>query len=305
MKYYEPDSIWENVWEYKTRDEFATKILKKGRFHKNVPENIIKEYETVEYLISHSYFHYPLIDEAFSKCTRIFEQSIHQRVKELGIKCSERETLNNKIKKLENYTSEELNKQWNNIRKIRNSFAHPKESSLRGITIINAFSHIITIINTIFLEKLVIEKKENEFKKIKSICSKYDNDLYILERKKLKYLIRSIIPYTSDLKSKKFLFVAHPVFKGLKSDSFNNIPMPFFLTLSDIDFKENGIEAKEKTSEELVRIYETTDKKNVKIRNEYINLLKQFEGSELDKYWFIVKNEIGKKISEFHYEHNW
>ncbi len=83
--FHTPDPIWE-TWGINTHEQFLDDFIVKGKFHTNVPESVVKEYEIVERLFCYSYYSYQLIDETFSKVTRIFEGAVNLRLDELNIK---------------------------------------------------------------------------------------------------------------------------------------------------------------------------------------------------------------------------
>ncbi|WP_282069927.1 DUF4145 domain-containing protein [Olleya namhaensis] len=305
MNYYKADVIWKKKWEINNEEEFVKQLLIKGKFHNNVPENIIKEYKTVEYLICHSYYHYPIIDEAFSKCTRIFELSINQRIKELDIKCKESESLNSKIKKLQNYTTESLKDEWDAIRKIRNDFAHPKDSTVKGITLINAFYNIVNVLNTIFIDKSIIKKAEISFESIQEQCLEFHNKLFVLEKDNKKYLIRKLELCSTNLNSNIFLFAIYPVFKNIKIDKQNAIPMPSFLELYDISFDDSYFYAKTIENDRVIKIYKTNHVEDINSLNNFKNQLSKVTKESQSIYLFLLDNKIIQEISKFHYIHNW
>lgn len=132
-KYHTPESLW-TAFNVNSHEEFMKTFFKKGKFHPGVPEQIRNDYQKVERIFCYAYYHYPLIDEAFSTLTRIFEAAIKMRLDELSL--SKKGNLESKIARLELYSSEQLLAQWNHARKLRNHFAHSNPGSLMGITLI-------------------------------------------------------------------------------------------------------------------------------------------------------------------------
>lgn len=127
------------------------KIFLSGRFHSGVPEQIVNDYEKVERVLCYAYYHYPLLDEAYSIATRIFEAAIKIRLKELNL--PEGDVLKKKINRLEEHSTQQLVKNWHFIREVRNHFAHPNPGSLMGITLVKGFTRIVNILNSIFLSR--------------------------------------------------------------------------------------------------------------------------------------------------------
>ena len=58
-----------------TFDEFCL-YIPKFYFKKEVPEDVIRNFEIVEKLLVHSYFEYKFIDEAYEKAIRSFEMAM-------------------------------------------------------------------------------------------------------------------------------------------------------------------------------------------------------------------------------------
>lgn len=85
MNYLQPDIIWRSFGVTSDTD-FIDKFVLKGIFHSLVPVIIVEDYKLVERLLFYNYFNYPLLDEAFSKSTRIFEASVTLKLEIVGLK---------------------------------------------------------------------------------------------------------------------------------------------------------------------------------------------------------------------------
>jgi len=301
-EFLQPDTIWE-VFGINSQEEFIEKFITKGKFHKNVPETIQKDFKLVERLQFYSYYNYPLIDEAFGKSTRIFEASISLKIKALGIEKKGFESLSSKIKRLEKFSSNELYKQWLHSKELRNIFAHCEAGQLMGITLLKAFKHINNMINTIFLKQEEIVKKEHSLKKIASESEHLKKGLFILEYKSNLYLIWSMIPYTSSINNgvEKSFWVFHPVYGEKQIKELSDFPSPFKLNLMNLKIYENGLSASESETNEIIEIRSTN---NVELIEKYDLHNKQMIDIGLDlkqKYWLILENELNKGVTEFIY----
>ena len=161
QKHLEPDSRW-SLWKCSNYQDFANKFLIVGKFHSDVPEDIINSYAIVEKLMEYSYYCYELYDEAFSKLTRIFEMAVKLRGEEIGIEYPKNRfiSLKRRITDLAQSTNPDLLKEWQRAKDIRNVYAHPGRHSFAGpIGKFGVFHHIINIINRVF-------KNINFFKEI-------------------------------------------------------------------------------------------------------------------------------------------
>jgi hypothetical protein len=305
-EFLKPDTIWE-VFGIKSQEDFINKFVTKGKFHKNVPEIIRKDYKIVEHLQFCSYYNYPLIDEAFGKSTRIFEASIDLKIADLGIEKKGFESLNSKIKRLEKYSSNELHKEWLHSKELRNIFAHHKAGRLMGITLFNAFKHINNMINSVFLKQQEIIQKENSLKKIITKSEHLKKGLFIMEYNGHRYLIWSMIPYTaSDINGiEKSFWVFHPVYGEMQIKAISDFPNPFKLNLKNLKINKNGLSASVIETNETISIIATNTKENIdkyKLHNEQmLNLNSDLK----EKYWIVLESDLNKGVTEFIYNHSW
>src|SRR5690554_2604864 len=84
MEYFEPDSRWK-LYQVFSLEEYVEKFVVKCKFHKDVPADIQDAWQTVEYLLAHAYYHWPMYDEGFKKALLIVEMAVKLRAKELDI----------------------------------------------------------------------------------------------------------------------------------------------------------------------------------------------------------------------------
>jgi hypothetical protein len=159
--YFDPDPLM-HYYQIHSGDEFVKSYLIKGDFGPKVPEDIIKSYKTVEYLMAHSYYHWPMYDEAFWKVLGIYEMAIQFRCKELGIELKNskgwRKSLDVLQKELiEILRLEEFQYSFDRIRVLRNDLAHPEMHSFGGGLYKPHIEFIVGFIKMIFeKEKSII-----------------------------------------------------------------------------------------------------------------------------------------------------
>jgi hypothetical protein len=280
-----------------------------GKFHNKVPLQIINEYKIVERLLCYSYYHYPLLDEAFSKVTRIFESAINLRLDELGLPKAKRiESLEMKIKRIEPFTSQDVLKVWNKARKIRNAFAHPEAGKLMGIIVLKRFYQMVNIINTIFIEKEKIEENDHLLNGLKIKSQYLKEGLFKLQINDSNYLIWSIIPY-SFYRTKtldKSFWVFYPVLTHFPktSDKLDYSP-PICLKLSNIEFKKDGLEALLLNTEKGIKVITTDNPINVSKYMRYKELIDSSELVVRSMYLQSLETEITFEIEKFLYNDCW
>jgi len=178
QKFTTPDSTWSSFNNAQTHQQFIQKYVIQGRFHSLVPDDIMKDYEVVEYILASSYFHYPMFDEALRKLLGMFEMALKLKYKEVtdqewkdfkgkderGRRISP--NLNNLIDWLCNGKYVPHDKEaYHSIRKIRNYFMHPETSNQGTILFRRKLLDLHNCFNEIFLPKEVLEerKKKLEF----------------------------------------------------------------------------------------------------------------------------------------------
>lgn len=303
-EFLKPDDTWE-VFGIKNQEDFVEKIVTKGKFHSKVPDKIKKDYLIVERLQFYSYYNYPLIDQAFGKSTRIFEASVDLKIKELGLEKEGFEPLWSKIKKLEKYSSNELHKQWSHAKEIRNLFAHHKAGRILGITLIKAFKHFINMINSVFLEKEDILKRENRVNEIKSKSDHLKKGLYILDYKDQSYLIWSCIPYGAIENMQKSFWVFHPVYAKSKIKELSDFPLPFMFDLENLNITKDGLSATIIDSKEKINLSSTNIIKFENLYKDHLQQMVEIDITLKKMHWTVLENEINKGVVKFIYNYSW
>jgi predicted regulator of amino acid metabolism with ACT domain len=132
--FYTPDTRWD-FYQISDEEEFAEKLVIEGVFHQEVPEDVIEAYETIEYLMAHSYYYWPMYDEAFNKVLFTIEMGIKLKAKELNVPIYEkRKGGKKKARSLYNIINDicdadhlgDLKNMLHRSRNLRNMQAHPK-----------------------------------------------------------------------------------------------------------------------------------------------------------------------------------
>ncbi len=158
MLYHTPDNRWP-IFGCKDYDSYLERYLVKGFFHKKVPEPILKEFETIEFLMAHAWYHYPMYDEAMNKLLRTLELAVKLKCKELNIAV---EFIDKKGRK-QNHTLaqlitfihqrgeyKKLKIFLDHLKDLRNALMHPNQISFLGGMHYNKIILTINIINILF-----------------------------------------------------------------------------------------------------------------------------------------------------------
>jgi hypothetical protein len=157
INYFEPDSLMP-YYQFHTGEDFVKAYLVKGDFGPEVPKDIKDSYKTAEYLMAHSYYHWPMYDEAFWKVLSIYEMAVQFRCKELGIglKTSKEwrknlDVLHKELMQALHLDQFKYTFDW--VRKLRNDLAHPEIHSFGGGLYKTHIELIVKFINMIFETK--------------------------------------------------------------------------------------------------------------------------------------------------------
>ncbi|SEB02028.1 hypothetical protein SAMN05443667_11594 [Flavobacterium gillisiae] len=307
MNYLQPDNIWKS-FDVKSETDFIEKFVLKGKFHCLVPEEIVDDYKLVERLLFYSYFHYALLDEAFSKSTRIFEASVTLKLEVVGLKKKEGfESLHSKLNRLEKYCSKHLHQQWLDAKEWRNRFAHREAGVLMGVTLINALKHNLNMINSLFLEVTTIHEKENQHKILLQQSEHLLNGLFILDDGNKKILICSARPYTTGIMQNlgKSLWVFIPITGNKEIKESKDLPNALILTLEDLHFNKNGLSAIDSSTKQSISLIVTDKFENgekLVNHNLRINEIEAILPDIILEYMAKLKHSIAKEIGSFLYE---
>lgn len=269
------------TWPVKSHEEFMDKFFRKGRFHKDVPESIVKDYELVERMICYSYYYYPLYDEAYAKLTQIFEAAVDLRLKQLNIpKKTKRkfESLEDRIDKLKPHTTQSTIDKWQRTRDIRNMFAHRETGMFMGVTLNQAFYSMINIINLIFLDKNILSENEIALVNLKDKCIKTFKGPITFSSNSKDYIFSSIEPVevslNRNLKTSLWAVKSAHTYSGFKK----TYQEPICIELSNVRFLNNSIIGTVNITNEEIHI------KNYD--QESFSKINKTDLSEMDSFYF-------------------
>jgi hypothetical protein len=308
FKYHLPAPIWSQVYQLATHEEFMSKFFVKGKFHNNVPDDILNDSLTVERLIEFSYYHYPFLDEAYSKSLRIFEAAIKLRLEYFGYKIKGYEPLSKLMKMLAPHTSEVFFTWWNGTREMRNEVVHNKSGTLLGITVLSKLRLMVNVINSIFLDKEFFDSVDLEFKKLSEQIKIFLGKPLVLNFDSDRYLIRDIFLCFIFQKNGviQSLWALYPILKTFPK-SFKEVHQynPIFLRLKNIEVSEEKLtgfrlESNEKKSVSITK--QPIDIKAFEIHKQLMNT----SSEEIKVYYFgILKAKANQEVTNFMYDECW
>lgn len=200
MKWFKPDERWE-LFGMKSLEDFIDSYVVIGKFHEQVPKDIVTAFETVSYLMAHSFYHWPMMDEAMTKALLVMEMAVKLKAKKDNISLETPPNKSGKTfqKKLVLLIDEvcEINEidflkfDFDRVRTIRNSRMHPENHSYMGALgkPTGNMMLFINIINFLFLEKAAIEKLKARRQQLKQELQLFQNGNFVLEYNNTKILI--------------------------------------------------------------------------------------------------------------------
>lgn len=284
------------------------KFFVKGKFHKKVPAEIVKEFTTVEKLIEFGYYHYPFLDEAYSKSLRIFESAVKLRLEHLGVEHKGFESLAKLIKKLKPYASEVFYNWWNGTRELRNEVVHGKAGTLLGITVPNKIPLMVNAINSIFLEKEYFDLIDSEFTRLNEVFKMLLGKPMALTFENGRLLVRDIFLGFIFQKNgvTHSLWTFYPVLNSFpKSFQEAHQCNPIFLRLKNIDITEIKLTGSKMDSNERISVSITKQPNDIKAF-EIHNQIMDDCNEDIKAYYFgILKAKAKQEVTKFMFEECW
>jgi hypothetical protein len=314
-KWHEPDTRWGLT--VKTQEVFEAKYVVTGKFHDQVPDDIVSAFETVSYLMAHSYYHWPMMDEAMTKALLVMEMALKLKAKQGNI---DLETVPNKKgktfqKKLAILIDEVckvnhldfLKPDFDRFRTIRNSRMHPERHNYMG-ALGKPKGNVmlfINIINVLFMEKKVIEELIKRREELKIELEPFKNGSFVLEYNNT---LIDIVHYHKYVKydNKELLLlsansIAPNVYEMLTNHRFYDSKI---IVLKDFKITGSTIEGTN-LNDEVVKINVMNDRGNLLKCIGYTDELDRV--SENDKHLHLVwtSQKAIWKIEEIIHENCW
>lgn len=252
MPYQEPDPIWA-IFSILDFESYEKAFVVESRFHKDVPEDVVKSYAVAEQIMAHAYYYYPMYEEALMKLLRTMEMAIKMRCGPLGIDLTSGKKRRKELYQLiEDVSGAEADKELKNIlqrlRELRNFFMHPERDSLYGTVAFTPIKNCVIVLNALFLPAQYFSDAKTERERVKGLWYAFEKGLFVLEYDEFRYVV-----YQSEVDEVywageewvyccAFHAVPANIRKNLDNDHF---PCPFVLLLKNLKFEENMLEAVE------------------------------------------------------------
>ncbi len=316
MEYHNPDDRWD-VFGCKNYQEYLSKYLVKGRFHKNVPKDVLDAFETIEYLQAHAYYYWPMYDEAVSKGLRTIEMAVKLRCEQLNISLQYFDFRKNKdvdkdfSRLIQDVVKAERSKKQANIlefsRILRNIFMHPKANSFAGGIGMHNLIHFVNAINILFAEEAKVKKIKEQTLQHQNLLNSFGNKLlsfeigskayYIHKMRVLETFLNNDIELTSILIEPIIVFNPE-----LKKDY--QFAQPITYEIECINFLNSKMEAVDHNTKEEVIVTECLDERVINLNSEYQNHLMSRKSIITEtEYDLFIGNEIERVQRNFKYKY--
>lgn len=318
MKWFEPDDRWE-TYGVKSKEDFMENLVVTGKFHAKVPNDIVNAFETVSYLLAHSYYHWPMQDEALSKALLVMEMAVKLKAKQLNISLDL--PLNKKgrsfTKRLVDVIDEVckvdnlqfLRPDFDRARDLRNMMMHPEKHSYMGALAQVKKNYMLfnNIINMLFLEPEAIIELINKRANVKEQLEVFKNSLFVLETSNKKILIDTILyyKYFKHSDNELLLLFVNPlllnVYERLTNHQFDK---PMLVVLKSFTIDKLSITGLDLEGN-VVKIYFTDKLENVLQLKIYCNEIEKVDSHNISGYNAFRSGRALWEMERMVYENCW
>ena len=319
--WYEPDKTSAFVGNFESKEAFAEKQVVRGHFHASVPEDIVKSYKTVEYLMAHAWYHWPMFDEALRKLLGMVEMAVKQRSEALEIDLAYEYTdkggkqkigKKNFYRLIEDLSGKEPKKELKNwlhdVRWLRNFFSHPEGDTLMGGMVIGKIKNIVNLVNLIFLDEADCIAAKAEKARFETNYAGFREGMFVLESDQASFLITGTRLLEVFQIKEDWLYICQFDLVLLNLyDNFSNqrFPPPMVLALKQVDTHDGVFEAIDIKTGSGIKVYPTEKPEHQQAIGQHRQEWNKLEEVNQSIYMAFAHQECGGKVRDFMYEHRW
>lgn len=314
MRYHQTDERWP-AFGCTDFDKYLEHYLVKGTFHKAVPEDVVKSYETVEYLIAHAWYHYPMYDEAFNKLLRTFEMAIKQKCTQMSIPLTtaneKGKLLDKKLFKLikEICDRERGKKQGvflDHLRDLRNRQMHSDRHSYVGGMSFGKIQLCINILNLLFAPENFMMKLEVLGARRQEEYQQFNNKAMGFSRDGKTELIHGLILGDTFANEEKEinLLLLEPVYHFTEEHRMKKLlPAPKVVELVNAQISNNSISGTDNSTGSVINIELIFDQAHMSAANNFRQYTQGLTNGHSSTYMTSLMYELSKEIQRFRYKH--
>lgn len=314
MEFHTPDSTW-NLWKIESFEQYLDQYLVRGNFHKGVPKDVIDAFSTVEHLIAHAYYYYPMYDEALAKVLRTIEMAVRLKCKELKIE-TEIKTKKGKtiptpfadlIKAITNTEPDkDLFLSLDTFRYLRNSLMHPERNSYMGGMSIPAILRSVNAINELFAPVTFFTNRTSLLNSHSSKINSWRNKTLEVQMNDYYFIahnieISDVFPLTDRI---DICLYVQPVPKLPDyEDEKHGFTQALSLNVSQLDFHSDKITATNNVDNTKIIITYCQDTNHLQNTKLYVEYLNRFHLKPITGSAHFIQHEKYKDIAHFQYNH--
>lgn len=308
-EFFEKDPRWD-IYNINSKEEYENLVVVKGFFHGNMPEDVVKEFRTSEYLMAHGWYYWLFWDEAFAKCLFILEMAIKLKAKALGIKTEERKKngklWNRRLVDIINDICTEnhhdmLKAYLHRARDLRNTIAHPEQHSFSGPHGLDRnIKHFVITLNRLFREEDWFIRQRELREKIRMTIKNWSKKP-ILVIKNNSGIVFSAAQALETVDEHLMITLVQALDVS-KIEGKNIQPDPMSYMIKDVQIKEGKLIGKDNNGHQvLISTSESPEAINaVNKSNEY---LKQFSKEEQETGKYYIESTAPWQLVNLEYEY--
>jgi hypothetical protein len=305
MHYHAPDITWKAIG-CNDFDAYYQKYIIKGAFHSNVPEDVVNSYIVAEYIMAHSYYHYPMYDEAFTKLLRTVELAVKLRLKQLSIDVSGKSTLKVLVDQLQKREPvKNLGIALKNLTDLRNSYMHPNKFTYEGVLFQRPIRQIVIVLNQLFLPESFLIAQHEHLREKQSACTDFaTGKLFLFHGGHFKEAVGFHIQDALFINNEWiYCCVIKPQEVIVKTNKGETLSMnPIFIELANIEVSKNELTGKDHNAGDHVKVSKLTMTSS-HVESSSIPVKSNFDQEHvISMHSYINDNEVSEYRTRFLYD---
>lgn len=306
MPYHTPAPIWES---YGANDfeQYVAKFVVRGRFHKDVPEDVKNSFAVAEHIMANAYYYYPMYEEALAKLLRTIEMSVRMRCEQIGIKTAYTDKKGKDRPKDFNALIDQLAKKekskpgkgtlhW--LRELRNIFMHPKENMLMGTIALTPIRHTLVQLNALFLPEQFFDDAQRKLEEMQRRWRPFEKGVLILDQngeQRWIYESKVVEAYLAD-DAWVYLCAFYSIFNNVKETlSRPRQYQPIVILLREITVEQDIIRGKNVADGTPVEFFLADHPEPQRVVGQFLSNLANVEQKDLGWYTSALSEEIEKE----------
>lgn len=311
MPYHTPDPRWA-IFNAPDFESYAKVFVVEGRFHKDVPEDVVKSYAVAEHIMAHAYYYYPMYEEALVKLLRTLEMAVKMRCEQIGIattftvkkkedkpeeiKPKDLSVLIDQLAKKE--PSKSVTDTLHGLRKLRNTFMHPKDNMMFGSMALNAIRHTLVQLNALFLPESFFIEAQKTLELVQKHWQPFEQGLFILDQNGSQIGIyeSKVVETYRDGSEWVCLCAFYAIFNDARESLEEmKIPKPLTLVIRQIEIGPGIMQGRNVVDDTPVVLFQTDESEPATVFRQFQAELASVEPANLDKYKVLLASDVERE----------